>query len=119
MISAHQFIISLVLTSTLANEEAAITARAVSDRFVTLSADCSKWLDNQTIYVSLHTSEPFFGSLYSRDHASTCKSVGKGSTTTRLVISPEVTCGIETAEPRAGKVVQSSSDQVSMLSHAF
>ena len=100
------------MTSILANEEV-ITAR--NDHFITLSADCSAWQDNQTIFVTLHTSEPFFGSLYSRDHASTCKSVGNGSVKTKLVISPDLECGGETMGQRDGKFVNSEdrSNQVS------
>ena len=42
-------------------------------RFITLSADCSTVSKNSSIGVTLHTSEPFFGSLYSRDYPSSCK----------------------------------------------
>ena len=63
-------------------------------RFITLSADCSTVSKNGSIGVTLHTSEPFFGSLYSRDYPSSCKSVGDGGTATKLIVSLDKNCRV-------------------------
>ena len=81
-------------------------------RFITLSADCSTVSKNGSIGVTLHTSEPFFGSLYSRDYPSSCKSVGDGGTATKLIVSLDKDCGVQSIPQRAGKLV-STSDKVS------
>jgi hypothetical protein len=69
-----------------------------TDHFLTLSAECNA--DNRSIVLTLHTSEPFYGSLYSRDFQSTCKISGEGLTATKLVISPEKQCGVQMIRPR-------------------
>jgi hypothetical protein len=74
-------------------------------RFINLSADCASLVPNGTIGVTLHTSEPFFGSLYSRDHPSSCKCVGNGGTSTKLVVTLGQDCGVQTISQRAGKLV--------------
>ena len=74
-------------------------------RFINLSADCASLVPNGTIGVTLHTSEPFTGSLYSRDHPSSCKRVGDGGTSTKLVVTQGQDCGVQTISQRAGKLV--------------
>ena len=82
-------------------------------RFITLSADCSYLVSNGSyISVTLHTSEPFYGSLYSRDHPSSCKSVGDGGTSTKLIVRLDKDCGVQTVPQRAGKLVAARSDEV-------
>ena len=82
-------------------------------RFITLSADCSYLVSNGSyIGVTLHTSEPFYGSLYSRDHPSSCKSVGDGGTSTKLIVSLDKDCGVQTVPQRVGKLVAARSNQV-------
>ena len=89
-------------------------SEANSDKhFLTLSADCGE--DGRTANLTLHTSEPFFGLLYSRDHASTCKTVGEGLTATQLVIDHEKKCGLELMEKRQRNLlVAAASDQVNV-----
>ena len=81
----------IVLKSARGAEE----VTASSKRFITLTADCSHWNPkNGSIILNLHTSEPFYGSLYSRDFPSSCKSVGEGATSTKLVVNHDQECGV-------------------------
>ena len=87
-------------------------------RFINLSADCASLVPNGTIEVTLHTSEPFFGSLYSRDYPSSCKSVGEGSVSTKLIVKLGSECGVQTISQRAGKLV-ATSEKVNHFLHIF
>ena len=81
------------------------------NHFVTLSARCLQ--QNQTIEVTLHTSEPFFGALYARDHQNTCRVRGSGMTATQLLITPGKMCGARQVSPfKNGQMVLSSSSKV-------
>ena len=104
-----QFLVTILLvTGTLGDEQ-----QPTDKRFITLSADCSYLVSNGSyIGVTLHTSEPFYGSLYSRDHPSSCKSVGDGGTSTKLIVSLHKDCGVQTVPQRAGKLVAARSNQV-------
>ena len=88
-------------------------------RFINLSADCASLVPNGTIGVTLHTSEPFFGSLYSRDHPSSCKCVGDGGTSTKLVVTLGQDCGVQTISQRAGKLVAISEKVNSSICYRF
>merc|ERR1719367_2481332 len=71
-----------------------------NNNFMTLRADCS---DPYRVVVTLRTSEPFEGLLYSRNHASTCGVAGVGASNpvTTLVMDPE-RCGVEFSENGGG-----------------
>ena len=97
----------LVQAGILAHE---VKNQNIDKRFITLSANCST-VSNGSIKVTLHTSEPFFGSLYSRDYPSSCKSVGDGGTATKLIVSLDKDCGVQSIPQRAGKLV-ATTDQV-------
>ena len=88
-------------------------------RFINLSADCASLVPNGTIGVTLHTSEPFTGSLYSRDHPSSCKRVGDGGTSTKLVVTLGQDCGVQTISQRAGKLVAISEKVNSSICYRF
>ena len=109
MISRHVILLS---TTVLLIQQ---SAEANSDKhFLTLSAECGE--SGNTANLTLHTSEPFFGLLYSRDHPSTCKTVGEGLTATQLVIDEKKKCGLELMEKRQRNllVAAASSDQVNV-----
>ena len=109
MISRHVILLS---TTVLLIQQ---SAEANSDKhFLTLSAECGE--AGNTANLTLHTSEPFFGLLYSRDHPSTCKTVGEGLTATQLVIDEKKKCGLELMEKRQRNllVAAASSDQVNV-----
>ena len=88
--------------------------RAESDgHFLTLSADCQFEVNNKVkVNLTLHTSEPFFGLLYSRDHPSTCKTVGDGKTATPLVIDDAEKCGLKLMAKKQRNLLIASSDKV-------
>ena len=96
-----------LVTGILGSSDDSINSSDQNDqkRFINLSADCASLVPNGTIGVTLHTSEPFFGSLYSRDHPSSCKRVGDGGTSTKLVVTLGQDCGVQTISQRAGKLV--------------
>ena len=108
MISRHVILLSTIVLLIQQSE-------ANSDKhFLTLSAECGE--AGNTANLTLHTSEPFFGLLYSRDHPSTCKTVGEGLTATQLVIDEKKKCGLELMEKRQRNllVAAASSDQVNV-----
>ena len=91
--------------------------RATSDNhFLTLSADC-QFIDQSDVKVNLtlHTSEPFYGLLYSRDHPSTCRTVGDGKTATPLVINDAEKCGLKLMAKKQRNLLIASSDKVSKV----
>lgn len=91
----------------------------VSAQFLTLSADCSTFSDNGTVVLTLHTSEPFYGSLYSREFANACKVVGNGLVATKLVIQPGMECGIERVKPTVEHPQMSTSELVSVFTEFY
>jgi len=97
----------LVQAGILAHE---VKNQNINKRFITLSANCST-VSNGSIGVTLHTSEPFFGSLYSRDYPSSCKSVGNGGIATKLIVSLDKDCGVQSIPQRGGKLVTSSDQE--------
>ena len=108
MISRHVILLSTTVLLIHQSE-------ANSDKhFLTLSAECGE--AGNTANLTLHTSEPFFGLLYSRDHPSTCKTVGEGLTATQLIIDEKKKCGLELMEKRQRNllVAAASSDQVNV-----
>ena len=110
MISRHVILLSLLVLKELLLSESANSEQ----HFLTLSAECGD--DGKTTNLTLHTSEPFFGLLYSRDHPSTCKTVGEGLTATQLIIDEKKKCGLELMEKRQRNllVAAASSDQVNV-----
>ncbi len=100
------------LVARLVQSEDVHTSGGTSGQFITLSADCSQHDHNGTIELILHTSEPFYGSLYSRDHASTCKRVGEGGVATKLIVTRGKECGVQAVPQRAGKLVSANSKKV-------
>ena len=60
---------------------------------MTLTADCFK---NGSILLTLYTSEPFTGSIYSRSVPSICKALGDGkSNRTILFFNDPNKCGVQ------------------------
>ena len=110
MISRHVILLSLLVLKELLLSESANSEQ----HFLTLSAECGD--AGKTTNLTLHTSEPFFGLLYSRDHPSTCKTVGEGLTATQLIIDEKKKCGLELMEKRQRNllVAAASSDQVNV-----
>ena len=109
--------ISAFKTEINSNSAAAITPRSQSDHFLTLSADCSEFRaddqkNNGTIRLILHTSEPFFGSIYSRDHQSTCKVKGNGAIATKLLVSSDKECGVKRIKDHKRNLVTVQASQV-------
>ena len=106
--------ISREISAFKTENSAAITPRSQSDHFLTLSADCSEFRDkkNGTIRLVLHTSEPFFGSIYSRDHQSTCKVKGNGATATKLLVSSDKECGVKRIKDHKRNLVTAQTSQV-------
>jgi hypothetical protein len=94
-----------LVTGILGSDDINSSTQNDQKRFINLSADCASLVPNGTIGVTLHTSESFTGSLYSRDHPSSCKRVGDGGTSTKLVVTLGQDCGVQTISQRAGKLV--------------
>ena len=78
------------------NEHKAILDRTkenTKNNIITLSADCHK---NGSILLTLYTSEPFTGSIYSRSAPSICKTLGDGKNKrTKLFLSDPNECGVQ------------------------
>ena len=63
------------------------------NNIITLSANC---FNNGSILLTLYTSEPFTGSIYSRSSPSVCKALGDGkSKRTELFFNDPNKCGVE------------------------
>ena len=63
------------------------------NNIITLSADC---FNNGSILLTLYTSEPFTGSIYSRSVPSVCKALGDGkSKRTELFFNDPNKCGVQ------------------------
>ena len=63
-----------------------------NNNIITLSADCFK---NGSILLTLYTSEPFTGSIYSRSN-SFCKTLGDGKNKrTKLLFNDPNECGVQ------------------------
>ena len=86
-----------------------LKAPSESDHFLTLSADCTDFQFNKTIALVLHTSEPFYGSIYSRNYQSTCKVKGNGATATKLTISKDKECGVRKIHDKSNLITAATS----------
>ena len=63
------------------------------NNLITLNADCFK---NGSILLTLYTSEPFTGSIYSRSVPSNCIALGDGkSKLTKLLLVDPRKCGVQ------------------------
>ena len=89
-----------------------LEAPSQNDHFLTLSADCTQFQPNGTIGLVLHTSEPFYGSIYSRNHQSTCKVKGNGETATKLIISNDKECGVRKIHDKRNLVTATTSQVI-------
>ena len=87
-----------------------------SDHFLTLSADCAEFRHNDTIRLVLHTSEPFYGSVYSRNHQSTCKVSGNGATATKLVVTSDKKCGVRKIHDKRNLITATTTSTSSQVS---
>jgi len=110
----HCLLFTHLVTGILGSDDINSSDQNDQKRFINLSADCASLVPNGTIGVTLHTSEPFTGSLYSRDHPSSCKRVGDGGTSTKLVVTLGQDCGVQTISQRAGKLVAISDKENSV-----
>ena len=115
----HCLLFTHLVTGILGSDDINSSDQNDQKRFINLSADCASLVPNGTIGVTLHTSEPFTGSLYSRDHPSSCKRVGDGGTSTKLVVTLGQDCGVQTISQRAGKLVAISEKVNSSICYRF
>ena len=81
------------------------------NNLITLNADCFK---NGSILLTLYTSEPFTGSIYSRRVPSNCKTLGDGkSKLTKLFLVYPNKCGVQSS------TIQNISYKVCVLKSYF
>ena len=99
----------VIVANANALEITELEAPSQNDHFLTLSADCTQFQPNGTIGLVLHTSEPFYGSIYSRNHQSTCKVKGNGETATKLIISSDKECGVRKIHDKRNLVTATTS----------